>query len=135
MKIPRYDSPPTVPEGVVRMPAVSGVIGGCGFLAESAPIAQFGTTKTTAVPYLLLTHTQRCRVSAAIPDFDRLSLSLPPDYERPAVMNSGASVRVSWHNAENMWVAVPWLLAVMGKVDLHTHGSRMVLELARSVVA
>ena len=94
------------------------------------PVARFGTTKT-AVPYLLLSLEQRRKIADVVPDIDSRSTRLASDPDRYAVLRpNGASMR--WWNAENLWVAVPWILALPTPTQ-HTYGSGLVFRLAQIV--
>ena len=128
MKIPRYLSPAAIPETRTALPAVSAVVAN-GFLCASAPVARFGGPKD-AVVYLLLSVEQRRSLEAAVPDFHDLSDRMAPDFTRYAVLRANGS-RGIWMNAENLWVAVPWLIGLGTRIKNETHGSALVYELAR----
>jgi len=129
MKIPCYVSPAAIDHQLMPLPAVSAVIAG-GFLAESAAVARFGTAKD-AIPFLLLSYEQRLVVAKAIPDFDYYSERLAPEYERLAVLRPDGTCG-RWYNAENLWIAVPWILGFESRLKDPSFGDQLLFALARS---
>ena len=129
MKIPRYVSPAAIDHQLMPLPAVSAIIAG-GFLAESATVACFETTKD-AIPFLLLSYEQRRVIAVAIPDFDNIHDRLAPDHERFAVLRPNGT-RGRWYNAENLWVAVPWILGFESRLKDPNLGTQLLFALARS---
>ena len=130
-RIPRFSHPSMIPDSAA-LPAVSAV-GAQGFLQQCAPVALFGTSKD-AIPYVLLTLEQRTSIARAVPGFDDISDRIGQDFDRFAVMSGQKETyhRAPWWNGENLWVAVPWLLAMEPRITDHTFGSRLLFAMLAS---
>lgn len=131
-RYPRFSSPDAI-ESLMTLPSVSAVVAG-GFLAESAPVAAFGTPKDALV-YLLLSFDQRSRIAGAVEGnlgrdhTDRV----PPDRTRYALLNSRGE-RGLWYNSENLWVAAAWIREVQGIATRNLYGSNMIFAMAEAAL-
>lgn len=134
MAIPRYLTAAAIPQDVaVPLPAVASMTAG-GFLVASAPLARFGAPKD-AMTFILLSYEQRCALERDNPKLGDAFPFLTPDFVRLALFSAGGG-KAPWSSAANLWVAVPWLLALLPAAEApSTHGGRLVAALVRQAAA